>query len=110
MIDRIRYAYKVNAKVFKKRLVPVLFYTYLLMRRGIVEFFFALDNIFYRKRKKKVGKIIVIAGNPRSGTTFLHRTLVDLGLGCGTEVKNMLFPSIILQKMLGPLFNRAPML
>ena len=46
---------------------------------------------------------IMIVGNPRSGTTFLHRYLVKNGIGVGSQLWQMLYPSIILQKMIKPL-------
>jgi hypothetical protein len=45
----------------------------------------------------------MIVGNPRSGTTFLHRYLVKNGIGVGSQLWQMLYPSIILQKMIKPL-------
>lgn len=113
MIKRIFTAYKINVTVLKDYFKPTLFYVYLIIRRVIVETFFFMDNIFYPTKPKRINKIIVIAGNPRSGTTFLHRTLNNLGVGCGTEVKNFLFPPIIIQKVLNvfaPLIKRAPLL
>ncbi len=44
----------------------------------------------------------MIVGNPRSGTTFLHRYLVKSGVGIGSQLWQMMYPSIILQKMIKP--------
>ena len=44
----------------------------------------------------------MIVGNPRSGTTFLHRYLVKNGIGTGSQLWQMLYPSIILQKLIKP--------
>lgn len=63
-----------------------------------------LDHVFYPQlREKKLNKILVVAGNPRSGTTFMHRFLIQSGLGSGSELRQLLWPSIILQKLLSPL-------
>src|SRR5262249_25504271 len=50
-----------------------------------------------------VHRPIVLVGNPRTGTTFLQRFLVDQGFGAGMELILMLYPSLILQKLLRPL-------
>jgi omega-hydroxy-beta-dihydromenaquinone-9 sulfotransferase len=45
----------------------------------------------------------VIVGNPRSGTTFLQRFLVDQGVGCGRQVWQMVYPSLTQQAVMRPL-------
>jgi len=45
----------------------------------------------------------MIVGNPRSGTTFLHRYLVNNKIGVGSALWQMLYPSITLQNILKPL-------
>src|SRR5208282_2708227 len=49
---------------------------------------------------------IVIVGNPRSGTTFLHRFLVDNRIGAGLRLWEMMFPSLTLRRMIRPLLPR----
>jgi len=62
-----------------------------------------LDHIFFpRAFNAPLKNPIMIVGNPRSGTTFLHRYLVKSGIGTGSQLWYMLFPSIILQKMIKP--------
>jgi hypothetical protein len=53
-------------------------------------------------RRARVRDAIVIAGNPRSGTTFLHRFLHDHGIGVGRELWQLLYPSRTLQALLRP--------
>ena len=61
------------------------------------------DQIFFpRAFTSKLENPIMIVGNPRSGTTFLHRYLVRNEIGVGSELWQMLYPSILLQKMLRP--------
>jgi len=64
----------------------------------------AVDSIFVPGlRKSKVDRPIVIVGNPRSGTTFLHRFLVDQKVGAGLRLWEMMFPSLTLRRMVRPL-------
>ena len=63
-----------------------------------------LDRIFwYSLNKRKVTDPLVIVGNPRSGTTFLHRFMVDNKIGVGAELWQLLYPSLTLQKLIKPL-------
>jgi hypothetical protein len=63
----------------------------------------ALDNLLVgRLRKTKATRPIVLVGNPRTGTTFLQRFLSDEGFGKGMELFLMLYPSLLLQKLLRP--------
>tara|TARA_Y100001970_G_scaffold239544_1_gene301601 strand:- start:762 stop:1748 length:987 start_codon:yes stop_codon:yes gene_type:complete len=63
-----------------------------------------IDKLFYNiARNPKIIKPIIIVGNPRSGTTFLQRYLIGSGLGIGAELWQLIYPSIILQKIIRPL-------
>ena len=69
-----------------------------------VRFGMFLDCLFYPSlRKMKPINPLVIVGNPRSGTTFLHRFLIKSGLGVGSELWHMVYPSITLQKFVKPI-------
>jgi hypothetical protein len=62
-----------------------------------------LDPIFFPSlRKKELRSPIVIVGNPRTGTTFLHRFMADKRLGAGMQLWRMIFPSLTLQLLLRP--------
>jgi hypothetical protein len=62
-----------------------------------------LDYIFFPKlRSLKIKKPILIVGNPRSGTTFLHHYLTSHGLGTGSQLWQMIISSIIIQKLIRP--------
>ena len=72
--------------------------------RSIVSIGLILDRVFFPKlRKPKIIKPIIIVGNPRSGTTFLQRYLIKSGLGIGSELWQIIYPSRLLQKMIRPL-------
>jgi len=51
-------------------------------------------------------KTIVIAGPPRSGTTFLHRFLAEHGAGRPTELWEALVPAVTWQRLLRPAVSR----
>jgi len=62
-----------------------------------------LDYVFFwRLWTKKVESPIVIVGTPRSGTTFLHRSLVDQNVGAGFQLYRMLFSSLCMQVLIKP--------
>ena len=63
-----------------------------------------LDPLWSRRlRQTTLGPPVVLVGNPRSGTTFLQRFLVDQGVGCGREVWQMVYPSLTQQALLRPI-------
>ena len=65
--------------------------------------FLKIDKIFYPSLiNKKIKSPILIVGNPRSGTTFLHRFLIDNKVGQGSQLWQMLYPSLIQQKFMKP--------
>ena len=72
--------------------------------RAIVNFFMILDKIFIPQiNKTRIKSPIIIVGNPRSGTTFLQRFLVENNFGIGTELWQMIYSSTILQKIIKPI-------
>ena len=50
-----------------------------------------------------IDRPVILVGLPRSGTTFLHRFLVENGVGVGQELWRMLAPSPTLQDLASPL-------
>ena len=96
-------AYKAIASTFHKPVAPLFTYSALIFLRLIVNIGILFDNLFYPSlKKKKIINPVFIVGNPRSGTTFLHRFLVDNGIGVGMKLWKMIFPSLIIQKILKP--------
>ncbi len=49
---------------------------------------------------------VFLIGAPRTGTTFLQRLLVELGVGRGLALGRMVWPSAVLHRGLGPLLPR----
>jgi len=103
MLHRFSLAYAVLSGTFKVRIIPFFVAMGYLTLRLNVWFFMLLDRLFFPAvNTMKVEKPIIIVGNPRTGTTFLQRWLVDNGFGVGQHLYRSLYPSIILQKILKP--------
>ncbi len=104
MIERLYRAYLVAGQTFGAWL-PALFSVslFLTLRLGVALGMLVDPLLFGRLRRTRIERPIVIVGNPRTGTTFLHRFLVDQRLGAGMELWRMLYPSLTLQALLRPL-------
>ncbi len=64
----------------------------------------ATDHILYPGfRKRSIEKPVFIIGNPRSGTTFVHRFLLNTNQFCAFELWEMLFTGISSRKLMKPL-------
>jgi hypothetical protein len=86
------------------RVAPLFIGVAFAALRGLVALAMMLDVVFFPSlRKMRCRRPIVLVGNPRTGTTFLQRFLADQGFGAGMELFLMLYPSLVLQKMLRPL-------
>ena len=97
VIKRISKSYFTVGKVFGRWVFPIFGGLYLLTLRILNFFFMKLDWLIHPIRlTKKIKNPILIVGNPRSGTTFIHRYLSNNGLGTGSKLYQMIFPSIIL--------------
>ena len=102
-LKRISRLYIILGKNFNTWLSPVftaIFIFFLRLFVGIGRF---LDQIFYRSLKDPLTDPIIIVGNPRSGTTFLHRFLIKQSIGNGSQLWQMIYPSIFIQKLVKPL-------
>ena len=76
IINRILKVYFTMGKKFGTWLSFLFLLLFLLILRIIISFFLILDNIFFPSLiNAKIKNPITIVGNPRSGTTFLHRYL-----------------------------------
>ncbi|RME29047.1 MAG: hypothetical protein D6798_01055 [Deltaproteobacteria bacterium] len=100
-MNRVR---KIVGKTFGDHVRPWIVGFVFLNMRITVDFFRFLDGIFYPRIKQvEVKSPIVLIGNPRTGTTFMQRFLTDNGIGAGMELYRMVYPSLLLQKILTPL-------
>jgi len=76
----------------------------LLLLRLVVQFFMFVDYFLFPSLiRKKIKEPIIIVGNPRSGTTFLHRYLVKHNIGSGSQLWQLIYTSITLQKIIKPI-------
>jgi len=71
----------------------------------------AADNLIVPSyEQQQIQRPVFILGNPRSGTTFLHRLLLNTGQLAAFELWEMLFPSITARRVVGPFVDRfAPL-
>lgn len=103
MISRMSKVYKAISSTFNIRVAPFFTFGGIFFLHAIVTIGMLLDHLFFPSlRKKRIERPIVIVGNPRSGTTFLQRFLVDNGFGVGSRLWKMIYPSLTLQTLLKP--------
>ena len=99
--------YGVIGKTFGSWFKPLGAFTLLQVRQVISAMTLGLDYVFFpRHRKQAIDRPIFIIGNPRSGTTFLHRFLLGAGDMAALELWEMLFPAITARKLLGGIVPR----
>ncbi len=103
MASRMGRMYRILRRVHGVYVVPLFLAVMFLFLRLCVGTFMALDHLSSRFRKVRANRPIVIVGNPRTGTTFLQRFMAAEGFGSGMELFLMLYPSLILQRLLKPL-------
>ena len=96
-------AYKIVGKTFGVWLSTIFTGILLTLMKFFVSFFLLMDKIFINVPNNSIfKKPIIIVGNPRSGTTFLQRYLINNGLGTGSQLWQLIYPSILLQKIIKP--------
>ena len=99
--------YRTINKTFGLLAAAVGTFLILQVRQGISATTLGLDHLIYpRHRKQVIDRPIFIIGNPRSGTTFLHRLLLGAGGMAAFELWEMLFPAITARKLLGRIVPR----
>ena len=103
VFKRISKAYLTIGVTFGTWFSPIFTGLFISVLRIVVGISRMMDRIFFPGAfKSNIKNPIIIVGNPRSGTTFLHRYLVRNKIGVGSQLWQMLYPSILLQKMLRP--------
>jgi hypothetical protein len=106
-VGRYLRIYKVIGQTFGLWFRPFGAFALLQLRQIISAITLGLDHVFYpRHRKQMIDRPIFIIGNPRSGTTFLHRLLLGAGDMAALELWEMLFPAITARKLLGGIVPR----
>jgi omega-hydroxy-beta-dihydromenaquinone-9 sulfotransferase len=104
MLSRMLMTWLAIGRTFHRWVGPFFIALFLLIHHGIVTVAMLFDHLLFPSlRRTHLRNPVVIVGNPRSGTTFLHRFLVGQGLGAGMQVWKMLHPSLTQQAVLKPL-------
>ena len=101
-LKRIARVYLILGKTFNAWFSPVITGLMILLLRIIVGLGQMIDYVIFWSVKKPLKDPIIIVGNPRSGTTFLHRFLIKENIGTGSQLWQMLYPSVTLQKCIKP--------
>ena len=101
--SRLGRTYRVLRRTHRRRVAPLFVAVLFGWVRLFVGACMLLDRLFFPSlRKTRVARPIVLVGNPRTGTTFLQRFLAAEGFGSGMELFLMLYPSLVLQRLLKP--------
>jgi len=88
-----------------KILFAFLFLTIYPIYYLINSLFLFLDKIFFPSiREIKINNPVLIMGVNRSGTTFFHKVLSNLDQFQSNTTWDYIFPSVILRKILNPVF------
>jgi len=102
-LKRITRVYLISGITFGTWITPIFTGILITILRLVVGLGRILDHLLFFKIRKPIENPIIIVGNPRSGTTFLHRFLINQGFGVGSQLWQMVYPSVIIQKVLKPI-------
>lgn len=103
VFKRLFTAYTTIGKTFGIWFAPIVSGFLILFLRILISIGMFVDWILFPSvRKRRADNPIIIVGNPRSGTTFLHRFMVNNDIGAGSQLWQLLYPSIVIQKILKP--------
>ena len=101
-LKSIARVYLILGKTFNAWFSPLISGVMVLVLRMIVGIGRIFDHVIFWGIRKPLKDPIIIVGNPRSGTTFLHRFLIKENIGTGSQLWQMLYPSVTLQKCIKP--------
>jgi hypothetical protein len=94
-------------RTFGPRVRPVGTYGLIQLRRLLDGATRAADHVLYPGfRRVPIDRPIFILGNPRSGSTFLHRFLLETDQLAAFALWEMLFPAVTARKLLGGAVDR----
>lgn len=103
MIRRLFLVYLTLGRVFGRWILPFALLAYVTLVNLLNRLACLLDPVLFPKLgHTRIQRPILVLGNPRSGTTFLHRFMIENGLGTGTRLWRMIFPSLTLQRLIAP--------
>ena len=99
--------YRTIVRNYGFRLRPLGTFGLMQVRRAIDATTRGLDHLLFPGfRRVAIDRPVFILGNPRSGTTFLHRFLLNTDRLAAFALYEMLFPAITARKLLGGMVNR----
>ena len=103
MLSRLWRVYGIIVRSFGFTVRPLFTFWVILAYRTWSTITFALDPLLFPSlRRTELRAPIFIVGNPRSGTTFLHRFMVKEGIGAGFELWQLLWPSLLARTLVKP--------
>ncbi len=103
MFARLRLVQGIVNRTFGFSPRPIFIFTMLGVNRAFGACARAADAVFHPGwRETPLGAPVFIVGNPRSGTTFLHRFMVDQKLGVGFQLWQLLFPYLTARVLVRP--------
>jgi hypothetical protein len=92
--------YGIILRTFGFKLRPLGTFLLLQVHRVINGVTRALDYVLFPAfRGRRLDRPVFILGNPRGGTTFVHRFLLNTDRMCAFELWEMLFPAITARKI-----------
>ena len=103
--------YQTILRTFGFRLRPLGTFGQLQLQRLLSASTRGLDHLVYSDfARQPIQRPLFILGNPRGGTTFMHRFLLHSGELCAFELWEMLLPAITARRLLGGLVDHlAPL-
>ena len=94
--------YRTILRTFGFRLRPVGTFGLLQLHRLLNDTTRGVDHLLYPAiRSKQIRRPLFILGNPRGGTTFMHRFLLHTDQLCAFELWEMLLPAVCARRLLG---------
>jgi len=99
--------YRIILKTFGFKARPLATFWLIQLRHAISAATRGLDHLLYPGfRGRPLDRPVFIIGNPRSGTTFVHRFLLTTEQFCAFSLFEMLLPAITARKIFGGLVDR----
>jgi len=103
--------YRTILRTFGFRLRPLGTFGLLQLHRLLNATTRGMDHLLYPAiRRQPIQRPVFILGNPRGGTTFLHRFLLHTGDLCAFQLWEMLLPAVCARRLLGSVVDHlAPL-
>lgn len=99
--------YRIILKTFGFKLRPLGTFALKQLHAVLSGTTLAADHLLAPSFKRRtLDKPVFVLGNPRSGTTFMHRFLLNTDRLAAFELWEMLFPAITARRVFGPFVDR----